>query len=164
MILRRLAMSLKEQNWTAIAIEFVLLVAGVFLGTQAANWNEARNLQERKAAALMRMHDEALANIDYLRKRLDVLPDIPTFAELGMNELDWMAFFGLVAPAGTPEPIIRKFNEAARLALTQADVTAKLATQQAAPIGNSPQEFAAEIRRELERHRKAAQAANIHID
>ena len=97
-------------------------------------------------------------------KRLAVLPDIPTFAELGMAELDWMAFFGLVAPAGTPEPIIRKINEAARLALTQTEVTAKLATQQATPIGNSPGEFASEIRRELERHRKAAQAANIHID
>ncbi len=39
MIFRRLAQQLKEQNWTAIAIEFVLLVLGVFLGIQAANWN-----------------------------------------------------------------------------------------------------------------------------
>jgi tripartite-type tricarboxylate transporter receptor subunit TctC len=97
-------------------------------------------------------------------KRLDVLPDVPTFSELGMNELDWVAFFGLVAPAGTPEPIIRKINEAARLAMTQPDVVAKFATQQAAPIGNSPQDFAEEIKRELARHRKAAQAANIHIE
>jgi hypothetical protein len=42
MILRRLSQSLKEQNWTAIWIEFILLVAGVFLGIQAANWNEER--------------------------------------------------------------------------------------------------------------------------
>lgn len=42
MILRRLSQSLKEQNWTAIAVEFVLLVAGVFLGIQVANWNETR--------------------------------------------------------------------------------------------------------------------------
>lgn len=42
MILRRLAQSLKEQNWTAICVEFVLLVLGVFLGIQAANWNEGR--------------------------------------------------------------------------------------------------------------------------
>ena len=98
------------------------------------------------------------------RKRLGVLPETPTFAELGMHELDWSAFFGLVAPAGTPDAIIRKLNEAARLALTQPEVLAKLATQQATPIGNSPQEFADEIKRELERHRKAALAANIHID
>jgi hypothetical protein len=42
MILRRLALHLREQNWTAIVIEFVLLVVGVFLGIQAANWNEER--------------------------------------------------------------------------------------------------------------------------
>jgi hypothetical protein len=43
MILRRLTQSLKEQNWVAIGIEFVLLVGGVFLGIQVANWNEERS-------------------------------------------------------------------------------------------------------------------------
>ena len=42
MILRRLSQSLKEQNWTAIWIEFVLLVSGVFLGIQVSNWNSER--------------------------------------------------------------------------------------------------------------------------
>ncbi len=42
MILRRLAQNLREQNWTAIVIEFVLLVLGVFLGIQVANWNAER--------------------------------------------------------------------------------------------------------------------------
>ena len=42
MILRRLSQSLKDQNWTAITIEFALLVAGVFIGMQASNWNDAR--------------------------------------------------------------------------------------------------------------------------
>ena len=49
MILHRLSQSLKEQNWTAIAVEFVLLVLGVFLGIQVANWNEGRE-QARKSA------------------------------------------------------------------------------------------------------------------
>jgi hypothetical protein len=47
MILRRLAQHLKEQNWTAITIEFVLLVLGVFLGIQVANWNEERQTRVR---------------------------------------------------------------------------------------------------------------------
>ena len=51
MLLRRFGQSLKEQNWTTILIEFVLLVAGVFLGIQAANWNE-----ERTERALVRGH------------------------------------------------------------------------------------------------------------
>lgn len=49
MILRKLSQSLKEQNWTAIWIEFVLLVGGVFLGIQVSNWNEQR-VTEKKAA------------------------------------------------------------------------------------------------------------------
>jgi uncharacterized membrane protein len=47
MIMRRLALSLKEQNWTAICVEFVLLVLGVFLGIQAANWNEQRERNQQ---------------------------------------------------------------------------------------------------------------------
>ncbi len=49
MILRRLSQSLREQNWTAIWIEFVLLVAGVFLGIQVANWNEDRQTDAKAA-------------------------------------------------------------------------------------------------------------------
>jgi hypothetical protein len=52
MIMRGLAQSLKEQNWTAILIEFVLLVVGAFLGIQVANWNEARIEQARTKQAL----------------------------------------------------------------------------------------------------------------
>ena len=55
MILRRLSNSLKEQNWTAIAVEFVLLVAGVFLGIQAANWNGQRAEDASAAAYLARV-------------------------------------------------------------------------------------------------------------
>jgi len=52
MILRRLSQSLKEQNWAAITIEFVLLVVGVFLGIQVANWNSERIEQQRTASLL----------------------------------------------------------------------------------------------------------------
>ena len=48
MILRRFSEALKQQNWAAIAIEFVLLVAGVFLGIQVANWNESGGNTRRK--------------------------------------------------------------------------------------------------------------------
>lgn len=59
MILRRLTQSLKEQNWTAIAIEFVLLVLGVFLGIQVANWNEAL-IERRDAHDVMQRLEEDL--------------------------------------------------------------------------------------------------------
>jgi hypothetical protein len=55
MILRRLAQNLKEQNWTAISIEFVLLVLGVFLGIQVANWNETRREHALEAEYIARL-------------------------------------------------------------------------------------------------------------
>ena len=55
MILRRFAEALKQQNWGAIAIEFVLLVLGVFLGIQVANWNDDRKNQQREAEVIARL-------------------------------------------------------------------------------------------------------------
>jgi hypothetical protein len=63
MILRRLAQHLKEQNWTAIAIEFVLLVLGVFLGIQVANWNQARADRNREVSFLTQLREEISANV-----------------------------------------------------------------------------------------------------
>jgi hypothetical protein len=60
MILRRLSQSLKEQNWTAIWIEFILLVGGVFLGIQAANWNEERERNKQSAVYTQRLKADLL--------------------------------------------------------------------------------------------------------
>jgi len=58
MILRRFGTALKDQNWTTILIEFVLLVAGVFLGIQAANWNEQRAEDAKAQAYLARIRTD----------------------------------------------------------------------------------------------------------
>src|SRR4051812_30722035 len=82
--------------------------------------------------------------------RVAALPDVPTFAEVGLDDLNWMAFFGLIAPKDTPQPIIAKLNAAMKTVLANEDVRSKLAGQQAIVSGNSPQEFAAEIARDLD--------------
>lgn len=58
MILRRLTQSLKEQNWTAIVIEFVLLVIGVFLGIQVGNWNQEREQRNMSVAFSARLRED----------------------------------------------------------------------------------------------------------
>lgn len=58
MMLRRLTQSLKEQNWTAIAIEFVLLVLGVFLGIQVGNWNQERELRNKAVTFTARLRED----------------------------------------------------------------------------------------------------------
>ena len=97
-------------------------------------------------------------------ERLPVLSTVPTFAELGLPDLDWMAFFGLIAPAKTPEAITRRLHASVTLALKSSSIREQLAAQQAIPSGNTPEEFAQQIAVELERHRAAAIAANIKID
>ena len=89
---------------------------------------------------------------------------MPTFAEVGLDDLNWMAFFGLIAPAGTPQPVIAKLNAALKAALSNEAVRNRLAKQQATPIGNSPAEFSAQIARDLERMRRAVTAAKIEIN
>src|SRR5688572_24090118 len=63
MILRRLSQALKAQNWTAITVEFVLLVGGVFLGIQVANWNAARIERSLEAKYLARLAEDVRGDI-----------------------------------------------------------------------------------------------------
>ena len=76
MILRRLSQSLKEQNWTAIVIEFILLVSGVFLGIQVANWNAERVDNERAQAYLERIRDDINADLNNYQDRLRFWGDV----------------------------------------------------------------------------------------
>ncbi len=80
---------------------------------------------------------------------------MPTFGELGLDDINWMAFFGLIAPKDTPAPIVRRLNEALVRALAAPDMRDKLAAQQAIVVGNSPEAFKAEIVRELARFKRA---------
>jgi hypothetical protein len=61
MILRRLVDNLRQQNWTAITIELVVLVLGVFIGIQASNWNEERETDRRAAVFTERLKDDLRA-------------------------------------------------------------------------------------------------------
>lgn len=88
MILRRLSQNLKAQNWTAIAIEFALLVCGVTLGIQVANWNEARRERAAERQSLLLLLKEIEQNTAYAQFVIDnaqrVQPDM--LAALAMLE------------------------------------------------------------------------------
>jgi hypothetical protein len=71
MILRRLSQSLKQQNWTAIWLEFVLLVAGVFLGIQVANWNAERLERSEERQSLGLLLSEVEQNLAYAQYVID---------------------------------------------------------------------------------------------
>ena len=97
-------------------------------------------------------------------KRLVVLPDVPTFGELGMEDLNWMAFFGMVAPARTPPAVIARLNDALNKALNEPTVREKLKAQQAEVTGGEPEKFEAEYLKALEAMRRAVAAAKIEVN
>lgn len=66
MRLRSLALRLRAHDWTAVAIEIVIVIVGVFIGLQVSNWNETRKESARGSEYLQRLHDELLQDADTL--------------------------------------------------------------------------------------------------
>ena len=66
MLLRRITQHVKDQNWFAVGLDFVIVVVGVFIGLQVANWNEAQNNKAGLAASLERLDKEVSRNIDLI--------------------------------------------------------------------------------------------------
>lgn len=95
------------------------------------------------------------------RQRVASLPDVPTTGEVGLPQIEAENWYGLVAPAATPPAVIAKLHKAAVDALQSAEVKDKLAPQGAILVGNTPEEFAAYIRSEIDKWGKVAKAANI---
>jgi tripartite-type tricarboxylate transporter receptor subunit TctC len=97
-------------------------------------------------------------------KRVPSLPEVPTTAEAGMPELQAENWYGMVAAAGTPPAIVAKLHGAAVEAMRSPDVKEKLAAQGATLVGNSPEEFGAFIKSEIEKWAKVVKAANIKVN
>jgi tripartite-type tricarboxylate transporter receptor subunit TctC len=97
-------------------------------------------------------------------KRLDLLPDVPTFAELGMKDVNDQAWYGIVVPAKTPDAVVKKLYEATIKALATPEVKEKLAAQGAAVVGNSPTEYAAQIKVEFEKMKNIVTKKGIKLE
>ncbi len=96
-------------------------------------------------------------------KRSALLPELPTIAETlpGYSASGW---YGLLAPAATPKPVLTRLNTEAVKALRSPDVVGKLSSQGAEPIGNTPEEFTAFVRSEIDKWAKLVKAANMRAD
>jgi tripartite-type tricarboxylate transporter receptor subunit TctC len=96
--------------------------------------------------------------------RLDVLPEVPTYRELGYAANNDPSWFGLVAPAGTPVDIALRMQQAVATALKDASVRERLALQGLYASGTTPAEFTAQIASEIEKMKKVAAFARIRLD
>lgn len=94
-------------------------------------------------------------------KRVPTLPELPTFTEAGLTGFEAGSWYGVLAPAGTPREAITKLHAETVRMLALPDIRQKLATEGAEAIGNTPEEFAAQIQRDMTRWAKVAQDAKI---
>jgi len=97
-------------------------------------------------------------------KRLAAFPDVPTVAESGYPGFEAATWSGLVAPAGTPKPMIDKLNAAANRALASAEIKAKLGEDGSTPLGGTPKQFADYIKSEHAKWGAAVREAGIKLD
>jgi tripartite-type tricarboxylate transporter receptor subunit TctC len=98
------------------------------------------------------------------RKRSSLLTEVPTLAESGLPDYEAGSWYGILAPAGTPRPVIERLHGAIVKALKEPEVAKRLAAEGAEVIGSTPDEFAAHIKSEIARVGKVVRAAGIRIE
>jgi tripartite-type tricarboxylate transporter receptor subunit TctC len=84
-------------------------------------------------------------------RRLPLFPELPTIMEGGVKGYEATQWYGVLAPAGTPRPIVDRLNAALVKALQSADVRERLAAEAGEPVGNTPEQFHAYIQQEIAR-------------
>jgi tripartite-type tricarboxylate transporter receptor subunit TctC len=97
-------------------------------------------------------------------KRLDMLPQVPTYAEVQLPTNNDPSWFGLVAPAATPAATVHRLQEAVAKALREPAVRDRLAAQGLYASGTTPEEFSVQIRREIEKMQTVSRFAKINLD
>jgi len=97
-------------------------------------------------------------------KRSPEYPDLPTFAEAGLPGYDTNAWYSVHAPAGTPPEVVRRLNAELVASLKEPDVQARFKQLTTEPVGNTPEEFAAFVKAELDKYARVIKGAGIKLD
>ncbi|MGZ5092273.1 MAG: tripartite tricarboxylate transporter substrate binding protein [Burkholderiales bacterium] len=96
--------------------------------------------------------------------RANALPDMPTVAEAGVPGYEYVGWYGMLAPAGTPAAIIDRLNAETNKILRQPPVVEKLAADGAQPVGGTPGQFGEHIRNEIAKWAKVVMHARMRAD
>jgi tripartite-type tricarboxylate transporter receptor subunit TctC len=97
-------------------------------------------------------------------QRLAVLPNVPTFKEMGLEPVNRMAYYGILGPKGLPREVVDRINAAARKALEDPAVRKRIEDTGSIVVGNSPAEFAAQIKAEFEVYRQVVTQQKLSLD
>jgi len=97
-------------------------------------------------------------------QRLAVLPNVPTFKEVGLEPVNRMAFYGIYGPKGIPKDIVDKINAAVRKTLEDPAVKKRIEDTGSFIIGNTPEQFAAQIVAEFEVYKRVVAAQKLTLE
>ncbi|CAN7492396.1 tripartite tricarboxylate transporter substrate binding protein BugE [Pseudorhodoferax sp. LjRoot39] len=97
-------------------------------------------------------------------QRVAALPDVPTFKEVGLEPVNRMAYYGIVGPKNLPKDVVDKINAGVRKALEDPAVRKRIEDTGSLIIGNSPEEFAAQIKAEFEVYKKVVATSKLTLE
>ncbi len=97
-------------------------------------------------------------------QRLAVLPDVPTFKELGLEPVNRMAYYGITGPKGLPKEVVDKVNAGVKKALEDPAVRKRIEDTGSIVIGNTPEQFSAQIKAEYEVYKKVVDSAKLRLE
>ena len=97
-------------------------------------------------------------------QRLAVLPDVPTFKEIGLEPVNRPAFYGIYGPKALPKEVVDKVHDAVRKTLDEASVKKRIEETGSIIIGNTPAQFAAQIAAEFDVYKKVVAAQKLKLE
>lgn len=97
-------------------------------------------------------------------QRLAVLPNVPTFKEVGLEPVNRMAYYGIYGPKGLPKEVVDKINAGVRKALEDPAVRKRIEDTGSLVVANTPAEFAAQIKAEYTVYKKVVETAKLTLD
>ncbi len=158
-----------------LAGELFTHMAGVNI-THIPYKGSAASMTDLIGGRLTMMFDSVSTALPYIRdgrvralavttqKPSEQLPAVPTLATAGVPGYELTAWFGVVAPAGTPSPVIERLNSEIVASLRQAELASKLASQGTVPFPATPAQFGSYMRAQYEKWDALIKSANIRVE
>ncbi|MDR7307811.1 tripartite tricarboxylate transporter substrate binding protein BugE [Rhodoferax saidenbachensis] len=97
-------------------------------------------------------------------QRLPQMPNVPTFKEVGLEPVNRMAFYGIYGPKGLPKEVVDKVNAAVRKVLEDPAVKKRIEETGSLVVGNTPEQFTAQIKAEYEVYKKVVETAKLKLE
>ncbi|HEY1230111.1 MAG TPA: tripartite tricarboxylate transporter substrate-binding protein, partial [Ramlibacter sp.] len=97
-------------------------------------------------------------------ERLKELPNVPTFKEVGLPQVNRLAYYGIEGPKNLPKDVVTRIHDAAMKALQEPAVRKRIEETGSIIIGNTPEQFSEQIKAEFAVYKKVVEKANLKLD